>query len=1087
MQVEQDNLSLSASPFLNEFSHQDSQSLPGSRLVGRNVVTYTENPDPNAYILFGYHEHSDSPVDYTLRALNDPLANTGTYSALYSQPAHQITEDPPAQMVNDMNPMANGLSDPGNINYTLANDTRSGLAFSYAHRSSQHPNTNFLSRSDENTGQSFSHHQNSIPLNSFESDNCMTRSTVRNSREQAPPDTSLLSRVGQFTPPWQSPKRGRKLAHGASQGKPSETDQERECKARKVRGSARKGKNHAELQSCRIAKRKPSKKPALKGKQYLHHKTIAGLSLWLSQNSEKMPSELIMSCLSTCFGSSIEPIRDWFRQNVTVSLEDEDTGYQTMRASKTDIASLYRGNRGCERKATSIGVRAVTSRQVPRNESRPFACTSRCPQSFKEKGNWERHEEKNRVQRVWICSFQGCKNKEARKRVWLNRKEHFHNHISNHHPGLGITPRDIKNCYVELESNFDKHCIFSSCNEIFHSWKQRINHIGEHFRLPWDMSEWRDMDEEEKDTDTTDASDDESGDSEFDDMGNESDSDDTEDGAPGFGPSKSSHNHGADRLGGHHGSSAQQPGSNNHHSRSRDGASAASTNYDWVTYECQADPSISVNSIQSLTQHTVKSGNLSSGSPPARSSLLTRSHALILPSVAASSMQIHPLRFLGRGSSAIVDEVKMEGCGVRFARKRILCYTQDQKRSILREVMIMARLKHPHVIRFVASYQQMNSINYLLRPVADCNLLQYMSGQHSSLDYRSRMQRWFSCLASGLQYLHNSGVRHRDIKPSNMLLRDDRILYTDFGSSNMIPDDDSSESESADFTERYAAPEVFRGRRGRAADVFALGCVYIEIFAFLLPSGPDMSIVQAQCKAMTEPRPEQRPTAAEIARRIPALVCCEEELDIITRPKAASGPNLRLAPPASDRTVAPRIWDNEVTSSTAVLASTSHSNWHSANPILEGISEGLLRTENEDPALRKRRQHGIKKRKEEEKLKENVISEKRKRLKSMTYDGITDVPLAVPLLVNSSDDGTLSDSSCTTVPPREINGPSRSCAGLEDSGPTMRVGSSSTLELFLKEENLLHECLLSGNDRTGEMRRRYIHRLFTDVRIMGVD
>ena len=341
MQVEQDNPSLSASPFSNEFSHQDSQSISGSRLVGRNLVTYTENPDPNAYILFDYHDHSDRPVDYTLHALNDPLANTSTYSALYSQPAHQITEDPPAQMVNDMNPMANGLSDPGNINYTSANDTRSGLAFSYAHRSSQHPNTNFLSRSDENTGQAFSHHQNSILLNSFESDNSMTRSTVRNPREQTPPDTSLLSRVGQLTPPRQSPKRGRKLAHGASHGKPSETDQARECKARKVRGSVRKGKNHAELPSFRIAKRRPSKKPALKGKQYPYYGTIAACSLWLSQNSGKMPSEHIMSCLSECFGSSIKPIRDSFRQNVTVSLEDEDTGYQTMRASTTDIASLY--------------------------------------------------------------------------------------------------------------------------------------------------------------------------------------------------------------------------------------------------------------------------------------------------------------------------------------------------------------------------------------------------------------------------------------------------------------------------------------------------------------------------------------------------------------------------------------------------------------------------------------------------------------------------------------------------------------------------------------------------------------------------
>ena len=121
----------------------------------------------------------------------------------------------------------------------------------------------------------------------------------------------------------------------------------------------------------------------------------------------------------------------------------------------------------------------------------------------------------------------------------------------------------------------------------------------------------------------------------------------------------------------------------------------------------------------------------------------------------------------------------------------------------------MARLKHPHVIHFVTSYQQMKSINYLIRLVADCNLLQYMTAQSSGTGYRSRMQGWFSCLASGLQYLHNSGVKHRDIGPGNILLRDDRILYTDFGSSVMIPDDDSSESDI--YTYEWRSPNKNSG------------------------------------------------------------------------------------------------------------------------------------------------------------------------------------------------------------------------------------------------------------------------------------
>ena len=1040
MQDEQDGLSSSTSPFRNELSHQDSQSLPGSQLPDRNVNLYTEMRDPHAYTFYGSHDHGNSHVDY-----DDTLSATGTYNALYPEPPQRIIENSPAQMINDVNSMANGFSDRGDISYTSTNDSRSGLTNPYAHRSSQHPNSGFPSHFDGTIRQSFSHQQSSIQLIPFEPDNSMTRSTVQNPREQAPPDISLLSRVSHLAPPQQSPEKGRKLARGASHEKPSGTDQGREHKARKDRKSARKGKNHAELQSSRIAKRRPSKKSVLKGKQHLHDKIVTACSLWRSLYSGRMPSEHEMFGLCMSFHSSIEPVRNWFRQNVTVSMEDEDTGYQTMRASTTDIASLYRGNRGCERKATSIGVRALTSIQIPRNESRPFACTSRCPKSFKKKAGWERHEEKNRVQRLWICDFQGCRNKEGRKRVWLNRKEHFLKHLSTHHPGLVTSSRDIENCYVEMESNFDKHCIFSSCDHIFQSWKERINHIGKHFQRPWKMSEWRDMDEEEKDTDATDAREDESGDSESDDPDDESASDDTEDGASGHGPSDSSHDQGADRHGSHPGSSAQRPGSNSHHSRSRDGASTALFQYNCRTYGCQANPSVLDISIRSLRELFRKSRDIFSRSSQARFRLPTRNQTVTRPFVAAQSMQIHTLRVLGHGSSAIVDEVKMQGCKATFARKQMLSRTRDQKRSIHREVIIMARLKHPHVIHFVASYQQMESVNYLIRPVADCNLLQYMTAQYSGPEYRSEMEGWFSCLASGLQYLHNCGVRHRDIKPSNMLLSKSRILYADFGSSNMIPDDDSLESESADFTERYAAPEVFRGHRGRAADVFALGCVYYEMLSFLLqdswrdereriyhnnlllsnareqcmsissinrgqaapmpPSGTDMSTVQAQCEAMMEPRPEQRPTAAEIAGRIPARVCCEEE-----------------------------------------------------------------------------------------KLKEAVISERTKSLKPMAYDRTADIPGAVPLLINSSDDGGLSSSSCSTVEFCEMNGLKHSNAVSQDSGLTKKAGSttlcmrastcyfpSSPLQRFLNEQDRWQELLVLGNHRPEGLRRSRVRRSLDDV------
>ena len=1099
MQVGENNLSLSARSFPNESSHQHSQFIPGSWFDDHDVDIYPGNPEPDAYMPLNYNDYSDSQVYYAPGALSEPLADTGVYSALCSEPAQQFRGILSVQTANDMDLMTHSFSNIGEVSYASTNDSRSNLNFSYKHRSSGHPNSEFLSRSHENTRRSFSHPNDNIQPNSFGSSD-MLRLMVPDNRELAPPDTPLHTRVSHVTPPRKTSKRkgnnpNPKVAHCGPQGRPSETDQERKRRARKGQGPACKGKDHVEQHSLRVAKRRPSKKPALGSERYPHNVTITACSLWLSRKPGKMPSEREMSCLSVLYGSSIESIQNWFMQNGTASIEDEDTGYQTMRDLETDIISLYQGNRGCKRNATSIGVRALTSIQIPRNEARPYACTSRCSKCFKDKAAWERHEEKNRVQRLWVCSFQGCKNKEQRKRVWLNRKEHFINHVSSHHPGLGTTPRDIDNCYVVMKSNFDKRCILKYCNQIFHSWKERINHIGGHLRGPWHMSEWRDMGEEEKDMDATDASEDEVDDSDPDDLGAESDSDDTEDGNPGLGPSDSSHYQGADRLGGHPGSSAQRPGSNSQHSRHRVDTSTRPSNHDCMTYGSQADSSVSG---ISLAEPFPKSGNRFSVSSQARPRLNTQA--------------IYPPEFLGRDLCAFFDEPKMKGHEATFARKRILSRTQVEQRSLHREVIILTRLKHPHVIRFLASYQRMNSINYPLRPGADCDLLQYMSGQSSGPGCRSKVQGWFRCLASGLQYLHYSGVRLRDIKPSNLLLRDDRILYSDSGSSNIIPDDDLSESDSADFIERYAAPEVvFGGHRGQAADVWSLGCVFLEMAAFLLkyplrdgrggayqgtilssdtgeqhmearwstntgmeasvpPSGPDISTIQTYCKAMMNPRPEQRPIAAEIARQIPARLCCEEQVDIMTQSKAASGPGLT----ASDPILTFHLCDEEGISLTAFLASTCYTAWPGSRTVLEDMMrEEFLRTGNDEPVLKTARQHSVEKRRSTiEELEEAVISERTERSKSITCDGTADVARAVPLLVNSSDDGSSSHSSCITASPYEFDSPSRVDILSQDSGSMYYRFSSKAkhpspmMTEFRRERGSWQEFLMSNKAHT---------------------
>ncbi|KAF2835012.1 kinase-like protein, partial [Patellaria atrata CBS 101060] len=215
------------------------------------------------------------------------------------------------------------------------------------------------------------------------------------------------------------------------------------------------------------------------------------------------------------------------------------------------------------------------------------------------------------------------------------------------------------------------------------------------------------------------------------------------------------------------------------------------------------------------------------------------------------SKQDVPLRHiahLGHGSFAIVDKVKDKHRLV-YARK-LFQFSPHQKQRIVpeveREVQILKRLRYqPHMVHFICSYEAGNNLGILVQPAAEYNLHQYMelypeldsmySGE-GMFSARRTVERFFGCLASALGFLHNQSIRHKDIKPQNILVHKHQIYLTDFGLALDFAQLDGSFTSGTGnaFTRRYAAPEVLLGeRRDRKADIFSLGCVFLEIYTTL--------------------------------------------------------------------------------------------------------------------------------------------------------------------------------------------------------------------------------------------------------------
>ena len=195
--------------------------------------------------------------------------------------------------------------------------------------------------------------------------------------------------------------------------------------------------------------------------------------------------------------------------------------------------------------------------------------------------------------------------------------------------------------------------------------------------------------------------------------------------------------------------------------------------------------------------------------------------------------------YLGHGRSSVEKVVRKGNEVATYARKRFARPgSDDELKQIRNEVDIIKKLQQAHIVEFVDCYSCHGLIYLLLLPVADETLRDFFQRTEpenlpyeAKLDASRTMVRWAACLFYALDYLHHQGIRHKDIKPENILAKGDRVYLTDFGLSRDSADLSTSGTNGpAQGTQTYYAPELAQERpRGTPADVWALGCVLLEI------------------------------------------------------------------------------------------------------------------------------------------------------------------------------------------------------------------------------------------------------------------
>jgi serine/threonine-protein kinase len=180
----------------------------------------------------------------------------------------------------------------------------------------------------------------------------------------------------------------------------------------------------------------------------------------------------------------------------------------------------------------------------------------------------------------------------------------------------------------------------------------------------------------------------------------------------------------------------------------------------------------------------------------------------------------------------------------------------------LREIMLAARLQHPHIVPVydsgeVATAARPDPLLWFAMPYIEGESLRERLRREGPLPppEASRIARE---VARALQYAHQQGVIHRDVKPENILLtRDGSTMVADFGIARPAGPAAPVHLTSTGVvigTPAYMSPEQAIGADtiDARSDVYSLGCVLYEMLTGAPPfTGATAPAIVA--KHLTEP------------------------------------------------------------------------------------------------------------------------------------------------------------------------------------------------------------------------------------------
>jgi serine/threonine protein kinase len=266
-------------------------------------------------------------------------------------------------------------------------------------------------------------------------------------------------------------------------------------------------------------------------------------------------------------------------------------------------------------------------------------------------------------------------------------------------------------------------------------------------------------------------------------------------------------------------------------------------------------------------------------------------------------------RKLTLGQYRILDELGRGGMGQVFRAEHALMgrtvaikvlprakSTADTEAAFQREIRMLARLDHPHLVRALDAGHD-GKVYYLVTELVPGLDLRRQVLRHGPLD-EIRAASVVAQAALGLAYAHGQGLVHRDVKPANLLVTPEgHVRVLDLGLAGSVLEAESTRLGRVVGTMDFMAPEQIRAPDGvgPSADMYALGCTLFFALTGEVPFPGGTRQEKARRHLKEEPRSVRQlaPTVSEgMDQVVTALLRKEPQ----ARPTSAADVVERLRP-----------------------------------------------------------------------------------------------------------------------------------------------------------------------------------------------